>query len=221
MRIIVTTFLIFVAFASIAQPKINEELKIELIKIDEDDQNLRKIYAIQEVYRLKSDSLKKEFGVDDVGLKKILIEKITKNDSLNLIKIESIIKEYGYPGKSLVGQRESGVAWQVIQHSNPAIMRKYLDVLKKAVDQEEIEFTKYALTLDRILMSEKKPQIYGSQANHVKLVGGNELQLIIWPIDDAKNVNKLRRKVGFEQSIKKYAKNMGIKYRVYSIEDID
>lgn len=211
----------FISFVSIAQTKINEQLSTELSKIDEDDQNLRRIYFIQEVYQLKSDSLKKEFGVDDVGLKKILVEKITKNDSLNLIKIESIIKEYGYPGKSLVGQRESGVAWQVIQHANPEIMKKYLDILKKAADKGEIEFTKYALTLDRILMSEKKPQIYGSQAKMVKLVGRNELQLIIWPIEDAKNVNKLRRKVGLNQSIKKYAKNMGIKYRAYSIQEID
>ncbi|MCK0124683.1 hypothetical protein MWU76_09730 [Gelidibacter sp. F2691] len=222
MKRVLSVVVIFVTFtfASTAQINLNEELKREIWKINEDDQNLRKIYFVQEVYDLKSDSLKKEYGVDDVELKKILVEKIKNYDSLNLIKIESIIKEHGYPGKSLVGHNESGVVWQVIQHSTPIIMRKYLDVLKKAADEGEIEFTKYALTFDRILVSENKPQIYGSQAKKVKLLGSNEYQLIIWPIADSKSVNKLRRKAGFKESIKKYAKNMGIAYKPHLIEDL-
>lgn len=221
MKTILITILIFVSLVSTAQTKLNEELKNELSKINDDDQDLRKIYFIQKVYDSKSDSLKKEFNVDDAGLKKILENKIRENDSLNLIKIESIIKEHGYPGKSLVGQNESDVAWAVIQHASPQIMKKYLAVLKKAVDDNEIEFTKYALTLDRVLMSENKPQIYGSQATKVKLVGIDEPQLIIWPIENPKTVDKLRRRVGFYESVRKYAKNMGIKYKVYLIEDIE
>lgn len=221
MKKLLTTILILIAYTAIAQTEINEALRIELSKIDKDDQDLRRIYFVQDIYQSKSDSLKKEYEVDDAGLKKILAKKITRNDSLNLIKIESIITTYGYPGKSLVGYNESGVAWQVIQHSSPEIMKKYLDVLKKAADEGEVDFTKYALTLDRILMSENKPQIYGSQAKYVNLVGKEEPQLIIWPIEDAKNINRLRRKVGFGESIKKYAKKMRIKYRTYSMEDIE
>lgn len=41
-----------------------------------------------------------------------------KRDSLNLIKVEEIIKQYGYPGKSLVGEPTNIAAWYVIQHSS-------------------------------------------------------------------------------------------------------
>ena len=95
MKTILITILIFVSLVSTAQTKLNEELKNELSKINDDDQDLRKIYFIQKVYDSKSDSLKKEFNVDDAGLKKILENKIREIDSLNLTKIESIIKEHG------------------------------------------------------------------------------------------------------------------------------
>tara|TARA_R110002124_G_scaffold272077_2_gene441075 strand:+ start:879 stop:1550 length:672 start_codon:yes stop_codon:yes gene_type:complete len=220
MKIILSIVLVLISSLTSAQIKVNEELKNELLEINNNDQILRRIYFIKEEYKSKSDSLKKLFKVDDVALKEILRKNIIKNDSINILKIEKIIEKYGYPGKSLVGEKESDVAWAVIQHSTLDKQKKYLNLLKITADKNEIPFTTYALTLDRILMEENKPQKYGSQGKVVVLSKTKEKELIIWPIENPKYVNKLRRKVGFDESIKKYAKHLGIKYKVYSIEDI-
>lgn len=220
MKKMLIPILLLVSFLSSAQTELNEELKTELRKIDDDDQNLRKLYFVKKTYESKLDSLKTQYNTNDIGVKKILVDNMRENDSLNIIKIEGIIDKYGYPGKSLVGQKESGVAWAVIHHSTPEILNKYLDTIKKAADNGEIEFTKYALSLDRVLMYNNKPQIYGSQAKDVKLVGSKERKLIIWPIENPKKVHELRKKAGFYESLRKYAKNLGIKYKVYLMEDI-
>ena len=217
MKVILTIFLLSVTFSAFAQVTINQNLKKELREIDIKDQNLRKIFSIKKIYESKSDSLRRVYKVDDVGVKAILAEKIKKSDSLNIIKIDSIIERFGYPGKSLVGESESYVAWEVIQHSvNP---KKYVTLLKNAVDKNEIPFRLYALTFDRSLVYDKKPQIYGSQGKMV-ILKNNESQLIIWPIENPVTVNKLRKKAGFDESVKKYAKHLGIKYKVYTIDDI-
>jgi hypothetical protein len=220
MKKTITSILLIISISTSAQLKINENLKKELIEIDNNDQALRRIYYIEKNYLAKSDSLKKEYNVDDIGLKNILQEKIIKNDSLNMIKIERIIEKFGYPGKSLVGESESIVAWEVIQHSNLEIREKYLNILKNAVEQNEMKFEWYALTIDRILVDNNKPQKYGSQGHEVVLKKNNEKKLIIWPIENAKDINKLRRRAGFKESIKKYAKHLGIDYKIYSLEDI-
>lgn len=218
----VFTLLLFIisGFILSAQSTINEELKQELIKINKDDQDLRRLFFYPKIYEAKSDSLKKAYSVDDSKLKEALAKKMKENDSINLVKVESIIEKYGYPGKSLVGERESNTAWAVIQHSDLEIIEKYLETLKKAADNKELRFTSYALSLDRSLMYAGKPQIYGSQGKMVNLKGIEKPQLIIWPIENPKEVNKLRKKVGFPQTVKKYAKDLGIKYKVYFMEDL-
>ena len=41
-----------------------------------------------------------------------------KIDSINILEIEGIIKQYGYPSKSTVGEPANKAAFYVIQHSN-------------------------------------------------------------------------------------------------------
>jgi hypothetical protein len=152
MKTVLSVVLVIISSFTSAQIKVNAELKNELKIISKNDQIFRKIYFIKDEYDSKSDSLKKIFKVDDIGLKEILVKSILKNDSINLLKVEKIIEKYGYPGKSLVGEKESDVAWAVIQHSTLEIRKKYLNLLKNTADKNEIRFTCYALTLDRVLM---------------------------------------------------------------------
>ena len=53
-------------------------------------------------------------------------------------------------------------------------------------------------------MRNKKSQIYGSQATWEKTIG----KMKIYPIEDVKNVNKRREKIGLEP-IEEYAKQNG------------
>ena len=221
MKIILSAILVIISSLTSAQIKVNEELKNELNIINKDDQIFRRLYFFKDEYESKSDSLKKLFKVDDIGLKEILVKSMMKNDSINLLKIEEIIQKYGYPGKSLVGENESSVAWEVIQHATFETRKKYLNLLKSTADKNEIRFTLYALTLDRVLMEENKLQKYGSQGREVVLSKTKEKIMIIWPIENPEKVNKLRRKAGFDETIKKYAKHFGIDYKVYAIDDLD
>lgn len=219
MKHYIIIFLISISAFANAQNKINTEIQNELIQIDKDDQTLRKIFFIKDIFDAKKDSLTKYYHADETEVKEILKNQIKKNDSLNMIKIDRIIQSYGYPGKSLVGEKASIIAWEVIQHSNNP--KKYIDVLKTSAENHEIDYHLYAMTLDRVLMVENKPQMYGSQAKNVTLKKTKNSQLIIWPIENPKEVNKRRKTASFpETNIKKYAKQLGIKYKTYNLDDI-
>ena len=144
-------------------------------------------------------------------------------DSLNLITIAEIIEKYGYPGKTLVGEPTNISAWLVIQHSDK--IEKYFPVIKKAGENHEIPMTLVAMMEDRMLMDQGLAQIYGSQGNGKYFknseTGQYEYMMIIWPIKDPENVNKLRKSVGFTSTIEEYSKMLGIDYKVFSIEEIN
>jgi len=187
--------------------KINVELKNELAQIDRDDQMFRELMQpnvspeqIENV--MKEKNLTKEDVT--VGLSKIM----NKQDEENLVKIEKIIKKYGYPGKTLVGEPENKTAWLVIQHS-PKI-DQYLPIIKKAADTEELPFRLYAMMLDRQLMQENKEQIYGTQGASFFITKNRKKETIslIWPIKDFDNVNKLRKEAGFNETIEEYSKGL-------------
>jgi hypothetical protein len=146
-----------------------------------------------------------------------------KNDSLNLVEVERIIKEYGYPGKSLVGEPENEAAWFVIQHSDK--IEVYFPLIKKAGEEDEIGMTKVAMMEDRMLMYRGEAQIYGTQGKGIFKVKNptkqDDVLYIIWPIKDPENVDKLRKVVGFNSTVEEYAKRLGIEYKVYTIEEVN
>ena len=137
--------------------------------------------------------------------------------------MEQIIKEYGYPGISLVGPETNEAAYYVIQHSTK--IDKYLSLIKKAADKKELRFTLYAQMLDRSLMYKGKEQIYGTQGKGLQVLnketGTKEFKTVIWPIKDVADVNKRRKKAGFKSTVEQYAKqSLGIDYKILTLEDI-
>ena len=134
-------------------------------------------------------------------------------DSVNLEKIENIFEQHGYPGKSKVGERYSGVAWLVIQHSNLEKMTKYYKLIESAAQKGELPKTNFALFIDRFRMARGEKQLYGSQ-----LKNENGGALYFHPIEDEENVNKRRAEMGMEP-IEEYAKKFGIDYKMSKKED--
>lgn len=142
-------------------------------------------------------------------------------DSLHLRRVEEIITEFGYPGKTMVGTPENESAWYVLQH-NPEIMRDYMNVLDSLGNVNEIPKRMVALSKDRLLMMGEKEQIYGSQATARPLPVGadpSEYEYYIWPIKDYKNVNKRRKEMGFETTIEEYAQKLGFQYEVVTMQE--
>lgn len=129
-------------------------------------------------------------------------------DSSNLVFVEALIKNYGWPGKSFLGARGNNTVFLVIQHAELPAQEKYLPMLIQSVADSESRPCDLALLQDRVLMREGKKQIYGSQ-----VVPNNKGTMDFYPIEDEKNVNIRRAKMGFP-SIEEYAAYFGIDYKL-------
>jgi hypothetical protein len=129
-------------------------------------------------------------------------------DSCNLMQVEKLIAKYGWLGKSFVGDRGNQTVFLVIQHADSATQEKYLPLMQKSVDEGESNAGDFALLQDRLLMRQGKPQIYGSQVVFDKTGAP-----VFYKIEDEKNVNSRRAKVGL-QPIEEYAKYFGIDYKL-------
>ena len=129
---------------------------------------------------------------------KNLEEAIRKVHRENLERIDAIIREHGWPGASLVGEKASGSAWTVIQHADLATQKTYLPVMVKAADADELAWALLATTIDRIQVREGKRQTYGTQFHQVNG------ELVPEQIEDETHVDERRKKVGL-QPLAEYA----------------
>jgi len=82
-------------------------------------------------------------------------------------------------------------------------MKKYAPMLEASAKKGDLDLSMMALTKDRILMYEGKPQIYGSQVSNGKL----------WDLMEPEYVNKRRREVGLDP-LEDYLKIFDISFNV-------
>ena len=214
--------LLFSALPAAAQTPSNPRLKQELDSIYATDQKWRSM-LFNPRQRFRPDSLARALGVTKESLPTYIPRQMMRTDSLNIIRIRAILKQYGYPGKTLVGEPTNEAAWYVIQHSED--IDKYLPLIKKAANKGELPFHLYAQMLDRQLMREGKAQLYGTQAMGYNVTnpvtGRREGQRpFVWPIKDAAEVNARRQKAGFKNTVEQNATLMGIAYRVVTLEEV-
>lgn len=186
-----------------AMPNMDFDLKAELDEIYKLDQGVREIYFAKTLE--EKNALAEELNLptqeDALGYMKVWNDV----DSLNLIKVEKIIKEHGYPGKSMVGEPANETVWFVIQHS-PKIS-EYLPLIKEAAVKGDLDKDLVAMMEDRYLMQEGKEQIYGTQGTTLGR-NANESINIIWPIENSENVNKRREEAGFKETVESYGKRL-------------
>jgi hypothetical protein len=213
---------VLLSLSAWGQAKINQSLKKELDSILTEDQHLREIIS-SGLLQTRADSLAMAFKIEKDQLISYIIRQTQITDSLNIIRVEQIIKQYGYPGLSLVGPGTNEAAYFVIQHS--AKIDTYLPLIKNAAESKQIKFALYAMMLDRSLMYKGKEQVYGTQGKGVRVFnkekGMTEFKMVIWPIKDVAGVNKRRKKAGFTSTVEEYAKdNLGIDYKILSLADI-
>jgi hypothetical protein len=172
---------------------------------------------------LSKKEIVKDLGREnDPNFRKGIWLEMRKRDSLNLIKVEEIIKLYGYPGKSLVGEPTNIAAWYVIQHSSK--IGEYLSMIEKEAKKKEIPFTYFAKMQDRFLTQQGKEQIYGTQGQMKQITnketGKKEFFNYVSPIENPTSVNDRRRKAGFTTTVEENAKEMGMEYKVYTLDEI-
>ncbi len=182
-----------------AKPKLNLSLKQRLDSIAVLDQKYRLLMQAQSLEERKK--LGEGMGLSEAEYSGDLSQMQRVLDSVNMVFVEKYFLQNGYPGKSIVGEESSLVAWNVLQH-NPDKIPLYLPLVKKAAEAGEIPKTAAAMMEDRYLMTEGKPQIYGTQGMTYDDARGS----FIWPIENPETVNQRRKEVGFEETIEDYAK---------------
>jgi hypothetical protein len=190
-------------------------LKTELKQILESDQELRELFDT-ETLDVRKEEIYKKYNITKEQFERENWMIVQKYDSINIKKIDKIISKYGYPGKSLVGEPENTSAFYVIQHSNK--IKNYFPLIKKAGKKNELPKTLVAMMEDRLLVQEGKEQIYGTQGSGFNTKNG--WTMIIHPIKNPEKVNKLRKKVGFTETVEENAKRLGIDYKVLTLEDV-
>jgi hypothetical protein len=210
--------IVLCASALQAQQKINIKLKKELDSIYKLDQMHRGFFY----HNTNLDSLAEIYHIPKSGVLEYINRKMAETDSSNIRRIEAIIKEYGYPGKTLVDTPANEAVFYVIQHSNK--IATYLPLIEKATKEKELLFKLYAMMLDRQLMNEGKEQIYGTQGRTMSFTvnsqtGERNAKGFIWPIKDPQHVNERRKKAGFDLTVEANAQRLGIEYKVLTLEE--
>lgn len=115
-------------------------------------------------------------------------------DKKHTEKLKQIVQRIGWPTISLVGTEASNGAWLLVQHADHDLaFQKSCLALMMDLASNEIDPANVAYLTDRILMSEKKPQIYGTQFYYDQSQKP-ELHLI----EDRPNLNKRRASIGLE-----------------------
>ena len=116
---------------------------------------------------------------------------IQRIDRENREELRAMIKQFGWPGRSLVGEPAAHAAWLIAQHADEdtAFQKQCLNLMESAPDGEVSQHDLAFLT-DRVLLASGKPQRYGTQ---FKQVGRG---VVPEPMEDWKKVESRRRKIG-------------------------
>lgn len=210
--ILLTLFFFSITLSSFAQKETALARSLDSLYIT--DQAIRGVFGNES----KKDSVAQARGIPKDKVTETLAKEMVQTDTVNMRFIDSVIKIYGYPGKTLVGQQAGFVAWIVIQHSNR--IDEFMPLLKAAADSGELDFYFYAMTLDRQLMYKRQEQIYGTQGRTVNLKSGEKGVMIIWPVKDPESVDERRKQAGFTNTVRENATRMGIDYKVYKLFDL-
>lgn len=199
------------------QSKLNIELREKLEAILLKDQGIREILdgnlSAERKVKLLADMDLTETDIE--GNKKYSL--VRQIDSTNLLEIDSIIKIYGYPSKSLVGEPANNAVFYVIQHSEK--IEEYLHLIRKATENGDIAKTSLAMMEDRNLMYKGVEQIYGTQIKG-KANKKGEWIYFLWPIKNADSINIWRKEAGFKQSIEEYVKDMDVEFKIYKMNEL-
>lgn len=191
--------------------EVDEKVKLNISK---SDGNLNKglVLLLDSVYRdyhsnrLKEVSIKNEFGNESNELKAIK-KIIRKGDSVNLFIVTNVIDTYGWLGRGSVGFIGNYSLALLIQQADLSVQEKYLEKMRAAFENKNVEAQDLALVEDKVALRKGKKQLYGS----VVVTIGNKNYVA--PIEDVENLNKRRTALGLK-SMNEYLQNWGMKWDV-------
>jgi hypothetical protein len=133
-----------------------------------------------------------------------------KADSLNMIVLKKLFKEYGFLGIEEVGKQGSGNFWLMMQHcdKDPKFQEEVLGEMKKHIERKNANPSNYAYLIDRVKVNTGKEQVYGTQMKLNQEGSSYEPK----PVIDPENLNKRRAEVGLG-TIEEYIGIMNSHYK--------
>jgi Family of unknown function (DUF6624) len=153
-------------------------LRKELLLMVVEDQNIR-----NEMIKSGWDTPTKE-----------ILARMELIDRKNTLRMKSIIKAYGWPSAELVGWDGSEAAFLLVQHSDHRTRKELQPMLQKEFRTGNLSGPNYALFIDRVLVDDGRPQIYGLRARPMNEWTAGEP--VLFPIEDEANVDKRRAEIG-------------------------
>ena len=139
----------------------------------------------------------------------ILVNEIVeRNDARNIKVVDKILKR-GLPQG--LSEESYKTIWIVIDHAPLEKPEQYLPLVEQMANASYIGLDEYAILYDRVAMGQNRPQRYGSQI--VQFGNADNLQLYVWPIEDAEKLDSLRNSVGmssFYNYLKLIEETMGV-----------
>ena len=131
-------------------------------------------------------------------------------DSLNMIVLKKLFREYGFLGFGEVGKQGSSNFWLMMQHcdKDPKFQEEVLSEMKKHVERKNANPSNYAYLIDRVNINTGKQQVYGTQMKLNQDRTSYEPKIVIEP----ENLNKRRSEVGLG-TIEEYIGTMNSHYK--------
>ena len=182
---------------------LNKTLEAELLKMGADDQKYRGVIDAEAIKMSSTGAAK---ASDEFVA---AVKSQNEIDARNIARLEEIIRQYGWPGKSLVGEAAGNAAFLILQHGDLTRQEKYLPLLKKAARKGDARPADAAMLEDRVLVRRGKRQLYGTQVRFGPDTGG---KMVLEPIEDEEHVDARRASVGL-MPLREYLKHFGIEYQ--------
>jgi len=135
-------------------------------------------------------------------------------DRHNTARMQEIVAQIGWPTYDKVGEGPSNNAWILVQHAdrNPRFQMKCLELMKKALDNKQVNPANYAFLYDRAHVNHGLKQLYATQTS----TNNGIMEGDFHPLEDESNVQKRRSEMGIDQNVVDYAKGYGFDYSIPS-----
>lgn len=156
----------------------NAALRAELLRMVEEDQLIRKEMIERGAERPSQE----------------IQSRMKMIDARNTARVNKIIAAHGWPGHKLVGWDGSEAAFLLVQHADHSSQKRLLPLVRKQYEAGTLAGSNYALLLDRVLVGDKRPQMYGTQAKPFAQWESGEP--VLYPIADEAGVDRRRVAIG-------------------------
>ena len=125
----------------------------------------------------------------------------------NQAELEKLVMIKGWPKTSEVGREAFMSAYLVAMHTNDGSQKKYLPMIKKSCQENELPWLRYALIYDRCCLNDKVPQRYGTHSIYNEQTHTEELYIL----ENETKVDYWRKEIGLEP-LSEYLSRMNITY---------